>query len=375
MHDVVDLRSDTLTLPTQAMRDAMAHAEVGDDVWEEDPTVRRLEDAAARRTGKEAALFVSSGTQGNLVSVLAQTRAGQEVVLDADSHIFNYEGAGAAVFGGVQTLPVKTARGFLTPAQVREHIRPDNIHIPMTGLVAVENTHNRHGGTCCTPEEIEAVAAAARAARGAGAPRRRAALQRRRSPSGGPSPTSRGRWTRSPSACPRASGAPVGSLVCGSREFVTRARRVRKMLGGGMRQVGVLAAAGLVALDSMVDRLAEDHVNCRHLAEGVRRLPRVGLDLATVQTNIVIFRVDRDGGAAELVTGCLARKVKIHQIGPGSDPVRDPQGRRRRRHRAGPRGLPRDHGALVAARTPEEAAPYGRAPAGRQEPQDLLLHR
>ncbi|HEY7437310.1 MAG TPA: beta-eliminating lyase-related protein, partial [Methylomirabilota bacterium] len=134
MHDVVDLRSDTLTLPTPAMREAMARAEVGDDVWEEDPTVRRLEETAARRTGKEAALFVSSGTQGNLVSVLAQTRAGQEVVLDADCHIFNYEGAGAAVFGGVQTFPVKTARGFLTPEQVREHIRPSNIHIPMTGL-------------------------------------------------------------------------------------------------------------------------------------------------------------------------------------------------------------------------------------------------
>ncbi|MGH7301291.1 MAG: threonine aldolase family protein, partial [Candidatus Rokuibacteriota bacterium] len=153
MHDVVDLRSDTLTLPTPAMREAMARAEVGDDVWEEDPTVRRLEETAARRTGREAALFVSSGTQGNLVSVLAQTRAGQEVVLDADSHIFNYEGAGAAVFGGVQTLPVKTARGFLTAEQVREHIRPSNIHIPMTGLVCLENTHNRHGGTCCTPEE------------------------------------------------------------------------------------------------------------------------------------------------------------------------------------------------------------------------------
>ena len=317
MHDVVDLRSDTLTLPTQAMRDAMAHAEVGDDVWEEDPTVRRLEDTAARRTGKEAALFVSSGTQGNLVSVLAQTRAGQEVVLDADSHIFNYEGAGAAVFGGVQTLPVKTARGFLTPAQVREHIRPNNIHIPMTGLVAVENTHNRHGGTCCTPEEIEAVAAAARAAGVPvhldGARLFNAAIALGRPVADFARPVDSLTFCLS-----KGLGAPGGALGCGSREFVTRARRVRKMLGGGMRQVGVLAAAGLVALDSMVDRLAQDHVNCRHLAEGVSRLPRVGLDLATVQTNIVIFRVDRDGGAAELVTGCLARKVKIHQTGPGT---------------------------------------------------------
>src|SRR5712692_6309207 len=164
LHGIVDFRSDTLTLPTPAMREAMARAEVGDDVWEEDPTVRRLEELAARRTGKEAALFVSSGTQGNLVSVLTQTRPGQEILLDADSHIFNYEVGGAAVFGGVQTLPLKTERGFLTPEQVRDHIRPSNVHIPVTGLVCLENTHNRHGGTCCTPEEIDAVAAAGRAA-------------------------------------------------------------------------------------------------------------------------------------------------------------------------------------------------------------------
>jgi threonine aldolase len=317
MHDVVDLRSDTLTLPTPAMREAMARAEVGDDVWEEDPTVRRVEEMAARRTGKEAALFVSSGTQGNLVSVLSQTRAGQEVVLDADSHIFNYEGAGAAVFGGVQTLPVKTARGFLTPEQVREHIRPSNIHIPMTGLVCLENTHNRHGGTCCTPEEIEAVAAAAHAAGVAvhldGARIFNAAVALKR-------PAAEfARHVDSLTFClSKGLAAPVGSLVCGSREFVARARRVRKMLGGGMRQVGVLAAAGIVALDSMVERLAEDHANCRRLAEGVSRLPRVRLDLGTVQTNIVIFQVEKDGGAAELVTGCLARKVKIHQTGPGT---------------------------------------------------------
>jgi threonine aldolase len=317
MHDVVDLRSDTLTLPTQAMREAMARAEVGDDVWEEDPTVRRLEEMAARRTGKETALLVSSGTQGNLVSVLAQTRPGQEAVLDADSHIFNYEGAGAAVFGGVQTLPIKTQRGFLTPEQVREHIRPNNIHIPMTGLVCLENTHNRHGGTCCTPEEIEAVAAAAHAAGvpvhldGARIFNAAVALKR---PVG-----DFARPVDSITFClSKGLGAPVGSLVCGSRELITRARRVRKMLGGGMRQVGVLAAAGIVALESMVDRLAEDHVNCRRLAEGVRRLPHVRIDLATVQTNIVIFRIEKDGGAAELVTGCLARKVKIHQTGPAT---------------------------------------------------------
>ena len=163
MHDVVDLRSDTLTLPTAEMREAMARAEVGDDVWEEDPTVKRLEAMAAERLGKERAVFVTSGTQGNLVSVVSQTGPGQEVVLDLDSHIYNYEVAGAAVVGNVQMRPVRTERGFLSPEQVREAIRPSNIHLPQTALVCVENTHNRHGGTCCSPEDIAAIAEAAHA--------------------------------------------------------------------------------------------------------------------------------------------------------------------------------------------------------------------
>jgi threonine aldolase len=317
MHDSVDLRSDTLTLPTPAMREAMARAEVGDDVWEEDPTVQRLEAEAARRTGKEAALFVTSGTQGNLVSVLAQTRPGQEILLDRDSHILNYEGGGAAVFGGLQTMPVQTERGFLTARQVREHVRPSNIHIPMTGLVCLENTHNRHGGTCCAPEEIEDVAAAAHAhgvpvhLDGARIFNAAVALKR---------PV--GDFTQSVDSVTfclsKGLAAPVGSIVCGSREFIGRSRRVRKMLGGGMRQVGVLAAAGLVALDTMVERLAEDHDNAGRLARGLAGLPRIQVDPAKVQTNIVIFRVDREGGAQELAAGCLARKVKVHQFGPGA---------------------------------------------------------
>jgi threonine aldolase len=315
MHDDVDLRSDTLTLPTPAMRDAMARAEVGDDVWEEDPTVQRLEAVAAARMGKEAALFVSSGTQGNLVAVLAQTQPGQEILLDEDSHIFNYEGAGAALIGGVQTRPLRTERGFLAPEQVRAALRPRNIHIPPTGLVCLENTHNRHGGTCCTPSEIEAVVAVAHEAGvpvhldGARLFNAAVALGRPAADFAGP--------VDSVTFClSKGLGAPVGSLVCGGKDFIQRARRVRKMLGGGMRQVGILAAAGLVALDTMVDRLAEDHANCRRLAEGVATLPGIRVALETVQTNILIFRVARPAGAAELVSGCLARKVKIHQIGP-----------------------------------------------------------
>jgi threonine aldolase len=317
MHDVVDLRSDTLTLPTQAMRDAMARAEVGDDVWEEDPTVKRLEELAAHRTGKPAALLVSSGTQGNLVSVLAQTRPGQEIILDADSHVFNYEVAGAARLGGLQTHPVRTERGFLTAEQVAERIRPANVHLPATGLVAVENTHNRHGGTCCTPEDIAAVAEAAHAAGvpvhldGARIWNAAVALGR---------PVADfARHVDSITFClSKGLGAPVGSVVCGTREFVAEARRMRKMLGGGMRQAGVLAAAGIVALETMVERLREDHANCRRLAEAVAGLPRLCVDLSRVETNILIFHVDREGGAPELVAGAAARKVKLHQIGPRS---------------------------------------------------------
>jgi len=315
VHDVVDLRSDTVTVPTRAMRDAMARAEVGDDVYEEDPTVRRLEALAAARMGTEAALLVTSGTQGNLVSVLAHTRGGQEIVLDADCHVFNSEGAGPAVFGGLQTFPIKTARGFLEPDQVRAAIRGPDIHKPVTGLICLENTHNRHGGTCCTPEEIAAVAEVAHAAGVPvhldGARLFNAAVALKRPAADFVRPVDSVTFCLS-----KGLGAPVGSLVCGSRDFVTRARRARKHLGGGMRQAGVLAAAGIIALESEVDRLAEDHANGRRLAEGIAALPRCRVDLATVQTNIVIFRVDRPGGATALKAGSEARKVKIHQIGP-----------------------------------------------------------
>ena len=324
MHDIVDLRSDTLTLPTPEMRDAMARAAVGDDVWEEDPTVKRLEALAAERLGKAAGLFVASGTMGNLISVVSQTQTGQEVVLDLDSHIFNYEVAGAAVVGHVQMRPVKTARGFLTPDQVREALRPANIHLPPTGLVCVENTHNRHGGTCCTPEEISAIAAVAHEASvpvhldGARLFNAAVALKR----------PARDfvRDVDSVTFCvSKGLAAPVGSVICGSTELVAKARRVRKMLGGGMRQAGIIAAAGIVALERMVDRLAEDHANAKALAEAVAKLPGLAVDLLSVQTNIVIFRVERGGtpaaaaaATAELVAGCAARKVKIHAIGPAS---------------------------------------------------------
>ena len=321
MHDFVDLRSDTLTLPTPEMREAMARAEVGDDVWGEDPTVQRLEVAAAARLGKEAGLFVASGTMGNLVSVVAHTQAGQEVVLDLDSHIYNYEVAGGTIVGHVQMRPVKTERGFLTPEQVQESLRPANIHIPPTGLVCLENTHNRHGGTCCTPEQIAAVATVAHAAgvpvHVDGARLFNAAVALRRDAREFTQPVDSVTFCLS-----KGLAAPVGSVVCGSAAFIERARRVRKMVGGGMRQAGILAAAGLISLERMVDRLAEDHANARTLAEAVAAMPALAVDLASVQTNIVIIRVDRGdrprsvAATDELVKGCAARKVKIHAMGP-----------------------------------------------------------
>src|SRR6267142_1666982 len=239
---------------------------------------------AGARLGKEAAVFVASGTMGNLVSVVAHTQAGQEVVLDLDSHIYNYEVAGGTIVGNVQMRPVKTERGFLTPEQVQDSIRPSNIHIPQTGLVCLENTHNRHGGTCITPEEISAVAAVAHAA-----------------------------------------GVPVH--VDGARLFnaaVALKRAPRDFVRGGMRQAGIVAAAGVMALERMVDRLAEDHTHARALAEGLATLPGISVDLASVQTNIVILRVNKGDraqsvkAAEALVAGCAARKVKIHAMGPAA---------------------------------------------------------
>jgi threonine aldolase len=321
VHDIVDLRSDTMTLPTPEMREAMARAEVGDDVWGEDPTVQRLEATAAARLGKEAGLLVTSGTMGNLVSVVAHTQSGQEVMLDLDSHIYNNEVAGGTVVGHLQMRPVKTERGFLTPDQVQEALRPANIHVPPTGLVCLENTHNRHGGTCCAPAEIAAVAAVAHAASVPvhvdGARLFNAAVALKRDPREFAAPVDSVTFCLS-----KGLGAPVGSVVCGSAAFVERARRVRKMVGGGMRQAGILAAAGLVALERMVDRLADDHANARKLAEALASLPSLAVDLASVQTNIVIVRMDRGDRArstaatAELVSGCAARKVKVHAMGP-----------------------------------------------------------
>ena len=305
----IDLRSDTVTLPTPEMYAAMAEAPLGDDVMGEDPTVKRLEAAAAARLGKEAALLVPTGTMANLAAVLAHTRRGDEVILEAEAHIFYYEAAGLSVAGGLMPRPLPGHQGALDPADVAAAIRPDDVHFPRTGLVCLENTHNRAGGTVISLEQTRAVCAVAHAAgvpvHVDGARIFNAALAL------GVDAATLVADADSVSFClSKSLSAPVGSLIVGTREFIGRARRARKMLGGGMRQAGVIAAAGLVALEQMVDRLAEDHANARRLGEQLAALPGVAVDLATVQTNMVRFSVEPSGlEAAEFVARLRARGV------------------------------------------------------------------
>jgi len=284
----IDLRSDTVTRPTAAMRRAMATAEVGDDVYREDPTVRRLEDLAASRLGKEAALFVPSGTMGNQIAVKVWTRPGQEVILESCSHILDYEMAQMAAFSGVLARALPSEDGFLTAAQVEAAIRPPIYYVSTTGLFALENTHNMQGGTIAPQKEIEAIGALGRA-RGIrvhldGARLFNAAVATGRSAAELAAPCD------SVMVClSKGLGAPIGSVLAGPSDFIDEALRVRKRLGGGMRQVGVIAAAGLVALEQQVERLAEDHALARRFAGRIAGIPGLVVDANRVQTNIVVF--------------------------------------------------------------------------------------
>ena len=299
----VDLRSDTLTLPTAGMRRAMAQAELGDDVFGEDPTINRLEERAAALMGKEAAVFVASGTMGNLLAVLSLAGSGQEVIADADAHVFVSEGGGAAALGGVQIRQVSTEAGVMSADQVREAMRPtDDYHAPLTAAVCVEDTHNRHGGVVWPLPALRAVREVADAHGVAlhmdGARIFNAAVAQDLQPGEIASVADTVTFCLS-----KGLSAPVGSVLCGPAGTIDRARRWRKALGGGWREAGVLAAAGLWALDHMVERLVEDHANARTLAEGLAELPGVSISLARVQTNIVRFEVT-SMTAAEFVAAC-----------------------------------------------------------------------
>ena len=315
---VVDLRSDTLTRPTAEMSRAMAEADVGDDVFGEDPTVNKLEELAADRMGKEAALFVASGTMGNLVSLLAHCGRGEEIILGSFAHTFYFEQGGSAAVGGIhpRTLP-NQPDGTLLLADIEGAIRTDNVHFPRTRLIVLENTHNLCGGYPLDIDYMQAVSDIARrhslkihvdgarffnAAVALDVPAAELAAD-----------------ADSLSFClSKGLGAPVGSVVCGSREFISEARRARKILGGGMRQAGVLAAAGIVALNEMVDRLADDHANARKLAEGLAQMPGVLVDPEQIRTNIVYFEVDRQDMTVEEVVKRLDESgARMLPVGPG----------------------------------------------------------
>ena len=289
----IDLRSDTVTHPTPAMREAMARAEVGDDGWGDDPTVNRLQEVVAEMLGKAAAVFVPSGTMGNLASILAHCQRGDEIIVGDQSHIYLYEYAGASAFGGVAYCQLPNAEdGTLDPDTVDEAIRPGSSRYPDTALVCLENTHNRCSGAVLTPEYTDTIANVAHnrgvAVHLDGARIFNAAVYL------GISPRELVRSVDSVMFCfSKGLSCPVGSIISGTKEFIERARRTRNSLGGGMRQVGVLAAAALVALDEMIDRLAEDHKNARRLADGLSRILGILLDPAKIQTNIVIFELAR----------------------------------------------------------------------------------
>jgi threonine aldolase len=316
--DWVDLRSDTVTPPTPEMREAMAVAEVGDDVFGDDPTVNRLEAMAAERMGKQAAMFVPSGTMGNLVAVLTHCQRGDEAILGDQCHTFNYEAGGIAALGGVHPHPVRTLpNGQLPPDAIEEAIRSDDIHFPTTRLVCLENTHNRCGGAVLDEAYTASVGALAHrhqlnlhldgarifnAAAALGVPAARLAA-----------PVDSVTFCLSKALC-----APVGSMLCGEQGFIARARRIRKQLGGGMRQAGILAAAGIVALEKMIDRLPEDHRRASELARRLVGVPHVIVEEPNPPSNMVYFRLSDearlDGAGME---EALAHSwIKIHAVGP-----------------------------------------------------------
>lgn len=292
---LIDLRSDTVTRPTPEMREAMARAEVGDDVYLEDPTVNRLQEIAAALLGKEAALFVPSGTMGNQVSVNIHTQPGQEVILEERSHIFNYEMGAMAVVSGAMPRPVRGEDGLLDWPLIEAAIRPRSAYyVAPTGLVALENTHNMAGGAVMPLERMEEIC---NGAREAGLPVHldgarifNAAIALKRDPAEIARPFDSVMFCLS-----KGLGAPVGSMIVGSRPFIDRALSVRRMFGGAMRQVGVLAAAGIVALEKMVSRLEEDHANAQLLSRGLAETEGIRIDPEKVQTNILVFDIAGTG--------------------------------------------------------------------------------
>ena len=301
---MIDLRSDTVTKPSPAMREAMAHAEVGDDVFGEDPTVNRLQEVAARLLGKEAALFVPSGTMGNQLSVRLHTKPGDEIIVEAGAHVVRYESGAAAGLSGVQTRWLPGTRGILEVDEIEAAIRPPDYHNPPTTLICLENTHNRGGGTIYPLATIKAIRKVAEAL-GIAMHLDGARLFNAVVATGVPAAEYARHFETVTFCLSKGLGAPVGSLICADQERVVKLRRLRKMFGGGMRQAGIIAAGGLYALEHNITRLAEDHVHAKRLAATLAALPGVRINPAHVETNIVVFDISETRRRAEEVLALL----------------------------------------------------------------------
>jgi threonine aldolase len=312
MNRFIDLRSDTVTKPTSEMRKAMFEAEVGDDVFGEDPTVNALQEKAAHLLGKEAALFVASGTMANQLSIKAHTQPGDEVIIEAGAHAMNFEGGAGAVLSSVQFFGIPGNRGIIDAAQVESAIRVDDVHFPVSRLVVIENTHNRGGGSVFPLSKIRQIRDLA-TQRGLrmhmdGARLWNASVAAKIAPAEYAAPFD------SVSVClSKGLGCPVGSLVVGSKDFIKRVHRFRKMVGGGMRQAGFLAAAGIYALDQHIDRLEEDHRKAQKMAQGLANIKNVLIHPAEVETNILFFDVSRaERTAQEVTAACKGRGLLVH---------------------------------------------------------------
>ncbi|HOF61970.1 MAG TPA: low-specificity L-threonine aldolase [Candidatus Latescibacteria bacterium] len=312
---MIDIRSDTVTKPTAAMRAFMANAEVGDDVYREDPMVRALEEETAALLGKDAALYVPSGTMSNQIGVWVNTHEGDEVICERDCHIYNYEAGAPALLSRVLMKTLQGARGVISAAQVEEAVNPANIHAAATTLVCLENTHNKAGGTVYPREEMERISDLCKrrdmrlhldgarlwnASAATGIPERDYA-----------------ELADTVSVCfSKGLGAPVGSALCGAQEVIERARRKRKILGGGMRQAGIIAAGALYALRNHRARLVEDHMNARRLAEAINELPGIKVDLEGVQTNIVMIEITGNATAQQVSAMMKDEGVLINAMRP-----------------------------------------------------------
>ena len=312
MDRIIDLRSDTVTLPSDEMRKAIISANLGDDVFGEDPTVNKLEGIAANMLGKDAGLLVPSGTMGNLVSILVHCPRGTEIILGDKAHTFVFEAGGISAFGGIHSRQLKNQPdGIIKISDIQSAIRVDNIHFPKTSAIALENTHNLCNGSPLSPDYIKGVAQIAHNndmklhIDGARIFNAAVALDI----------DVKKLVTRADSVTfclSKGLSAPVGSVICGSKEFIYHARRNRKALGGGMRQAGIIAAAGIYSLDNMLDQIKEDHKNAQRLAEGIDKIEGLWIDLENIKTNILYFNIEKGKDRGEK----LARQTKNIEIYP-----------------------------------------------------------